>query len=83
MEVISHIVLIQINMKKAIALKQILKLNPKIDKELLKKTQKLSQDLQKAGLVKREYNLASPYSNERRVTPQKSNVHLKTILVNR
>lgn len=66
-----------------ITLKKILTLNPKINKELLKKTQKLSQDLQKVGVVKHEYNLSSPYSNERKVTLQKGNLNFKTILVSR
>lgn len=70
-------------MPKKITLKTIIALNPQINKDLLKKSQELSQKLQKAGTIKREYNLISPYSQHHKPTSQKGDLHPKTILVGR
>lgn len=70
-------------MPKKITLKEILSLNPQINKDLLKKAQELSQKLQKAGTIKREYNLVSPYSHHHKPISQKGDLHPKTVLVGR
>ena len=68
-------------MPKKITVKKILILNPNIDRHLLKKALELSQALQRAGTVRRSYNLISPYSQRNTPVSQKDEPHSRTVSV--
>lgn len=70
-------------MSKKITLKEIISLNPQINKDLLKKAQELAQKLQRAGTIKREYNLISPYYHRHKPMSKKGDLDPRTVHIGR
>lgn len=70
-------------MPKTLTLKEILSLNPQIDKNLLKKVRDLNRELQQMGVNNRGYNLASPFDRRHKATSKRESKNSRSVEVGR
>lgn len=70
-------------MSKNLTLNEILSLNPQVDENLLKQARELLRKLRQAGVSKRGYNLASPYSRRLKPVSKDRDLDLQTARIGR
>lgn len=70
-------------MPEHLELDEILTLNPQVDEQLLNQARELLRKMRLAGISKRNYNLASPYSRRPKPVPKEGSIDPRTVRVGR